>query len=75
MTGSMLDFALLCFLLFVSVTGWRRGLLVSVLSLGGVVAGAFIARGLLATYTSGNTTLTMWSIAGEAAIALSLIHI
>ena len=70
MTGSMLDFALLCFLLFVSVTGWRRGLLVSVLSLGGVVAGAFIARGLLATYTSGNTTLTMWSIAGEAAIAL-----
>ncbi len=73
MTGSMLDIALLCFFVFISVTGWRRGLLVSGLSLAGVVTGAFVARGLLAAYTSGNKTLTMWSIAGEAVVALGAL--
>ena len=54
-----LDIILLAFGIFIFISGWRRGLIVSTLSLVGLFAGAWFARSLIEIVTGASTASSL----------------
>ena len=71
MNSFYLDIILLAFGIFIVSSGWRRGLIVSVLSLIGLFAGAWLGRSLIEIVTGASTT-TSFSRTALSAAALFL---
>jgi uncharacterized membrane protein required for colicin V production len=62
-----LDLILVAFAIFILVSGWRRGLFVSVFSLLGLIFGAWLGRSLIDIVTGASTTTSLTRTALSAA--------
>jgi S1-C subfamily serine protease len=65
-----LDLILIGFAIFILVSGWRRGLFVSVFSLLGLIFGAWLGRSLIDIFTGASTTTSLTRTALSAATLL-----
>jgi S1-C subfamily serine protease len=70
-----LDLILVAFAVFILVSGWRRGLFVSVFSLLGLIFGAWLGRSLIDIVTGASTTTSLTRTALSAATLLIAIGV